>query len=59
MLYCMALTTSELEFLSKEILRALKPGGLNFYTVRNTTGMRITKQEFTEARICGKSAEVL
>ena len=37
MLYCMALTTSELEFLSKEILRALKPGGLNFYTVRNTT----------------------
>ncbi|MDI9559150.1 MAG: class I SAM-dependent methyltransferase [Pseudomonadota bacterium] len=37
MLYCMALTTSELEFLSKEILRVLKPGGLNIYTVRNTT----------------------
>lgn len=37
MLYCMALTTPELEFLSKEILRVLKPGGLSIYTVRNTT----------------------
>ncbi len=37
MLYCMALTTSELEFLSNEIRRVLKPAGLNFYTVRNTT----------------------
>ncbi|RTR32772.1 class I SAM-dependent methyltransferase [Shewanella atlantica] len=36
MLYCMALTTSELEFLSKEIRRVLKPGGLNIYTVRHT-----------------------
>jgi SAM-dependent methyltransferase len=37
MLYCMALTTTELEFLSQEVLRVLKPGGLNIYTVRNTT----------------------
>jgi ubiquinone/menaquinone biosynthesis C-methylase UbiE len=37
MLYCMALTTAELEFLSREILRVLRPGGLNIYTVRNTT----------------------
>jgi SAM-dependent methyltransferase len=37
MLFCMALTTAELEFLSQEILRVLKPGGLNIYTVRNTT----------------------
>lgn len=36
MLYCMALTTAELEFLSNEIRRVLKPGGLNIYTVRNT-----------------------
>ncbi|MBM7624238.1 class I SAM-dependent methyltransferase [Sporohalobacter salinus] len=36
MLYCMALTTSELEFLSSEIRRVLKPGGFNIYTVRNT-----------------------
>lgn len=36
MLYCMALTTDELEFLSREIKRVLKPGGLNVYTVRNT-----------------------
>lgn len=36
MLYCMALTTSELEFLSNEIRRVLKPAGLNLYTVRNT-----------------------
>ena len=36
MLYCMALTTSELEFLSQEVHRVLKPGGMNIYTVRNT-----------------------
>jgi len=36
MLYCMALTTIELEFLSDEIRRVLKPGGLNIYTVRHT-----------------------
>ncbi len=36
MLYCMALTTKDLEFLSKEIRRVLKPGGLNIYTVRHT-----------------------
>tara|TARA_B100001123_G_C15313174_1_gene1025192 strand:+ start:186 stop:773 length:588 start_codon:yes stop_codon:yes gene_type:complete len=36
MLYCMAITTSELMFLSKEIYRILKPGGINIYTVRHT-----------------------
>jgi len=36
MLYCMALTTAELEFLSEEIRRVLKTGGLNIYTVRHT-----------------------
>ncbi|SJZ55359.1 class I SAM-dependent methyltransferase [Selenihalanaerobacter shriftii] len=36
MLYCMALTTSELEFLSDEVKRVLKPGGFNVYTARNT-----------------------
>lgn len=36
MLYCMALTTSELEFLSQEVRRVLKPGGFNVYTVRHT-----------------------
>lgn len=36
MLYCMALTMEELEFLSKEIRRVLKPGGLNIYTARHT-----------------------
>jgi SAM-dependent methyltransferase len=36
MLLCMALTTAELEALSGEILRVLKPGGLCIYTVRNT-----------------------
>jgi SAM-dependent methyltransferase len=34
MLYCMALTTSELERLSGEVLRVLRPGGLQVYTVR-------------------------
>lgn len=36
MLYCMAFTTSELEFLSQEVRRVLRPNGLNIYTVRNT-----------------------
>ena len=36
MLFCMALTMAELEYLSGEIRRVLKPGGLNIYTVRNT-----------------------
>jgi len=35
MLYCMALTTAELESLSAEVLRVLKPGGINIYTVRH------------------------
>jgi SAM-dependent methyltransferase len=36
MLFCMALTTSELEFLAREVRRVLKPGGLSVYTVRHT-----------------------
>lgn len=36
MLFCMALTTAEFEYLSEETRRVLKPGGLNIYTVRNT-----------------------
>ena len=37
MLYCMALTTFDLENLNKEIHRILKPGGINIYTVRHTS----------------------
>ena len=36
----MAFTTRELEFLSLEVRRVLKPGGLNIYTVRQTTDPR-------------------
>jgi len=36
MLYCMALTTSELKYLNSEICRILKPRGVNIYTVRHT-----------------------
>ena len=36
MLYCMALTTKELQFLSDEILRVLKNSGVNIYTARHT-----------------------
>jgi len=36
MLYCMALSTQELENLNKEIYRVLKPEGINIYTVRHT-----------------------
>jgi len=32
----MALTTKELQFLSDEILRVLKNGGVNIYTTRHT-----------------------
>lgn len=36
MLFCMALTTTELLRLSREVWRVLRPGGLNVYTVRHT-----------------------
>jgi len=36
MLFCMALTIVELELLSSEIRRVLRPGGLNIFTVRHT-----------------------
>ena len=36
MLYCMALTSTDLENLNREIHRILKPGGINIYTVRHT-----------------------
>ena len=36
MLYCMALTKTEIEILNDEIHRILKPNGINIYTVRNT-----------------------
>ena len=35
MLYCMAFTSNELENLNNEILRILKPSGINIYTVRH------------------------
>lgn len=35
MLYCMAFSRAELEFLNGEIRRVLRPGGLNIYTVRH------------------------
>ena len=36
MLYCMALSNSEIENLNNEICRILKPGGINIYTIRHT-----------------------
>ena len=36
MLFCMALTNKELESISREIRRILKPGGICVYTVRHT-----------------------
>jgi len=36
MLYCMALSTTELKYLNSEICRILKPEGVNIYTVRHT-----------------------
>jgi len=35
MLYCMAFSRAEIEFLNGEVRRVLKPGGLNIYTVRH------------------------
>ena len=43
MLYCMALTNSDIERLNNEILRVLKPGGMNIYTVRNFNDGDYTK----------------
>ena len=36
MLFCMALSTTELETLAAEVRRVLRPGGLLVYTVRHT-----------------------
>ena len=36
MLYCMALSVTELKYLNSEICRILKPGGINIYTARHT-----------------------
>ena len=36
MLFCMALTTPELERLSQEVRRVLRPGGIHVYTARTT-----------------------
>ena len=36
MLYCMALTSDDLEKLNNEIKRILRSGGINIYTVRHT-----------------------
>ena len=36
MLYCMSLTTPQLEALSREVRRVLRPGGLQVYTARTT-----------------------
>lgn len=36
MLFCMALTTRELDLLSQEVRRVLRPWGVNVYTVRHT-----------------------
>ncbi len=36
MLYCMALSESDLKNLNSEIYRILKPGGINIYTARHT-----------------------
>lgn len=52
MLYCMALTEGDLEALSGEVRRILKPGGLNIYTVRHTgdpqyaTGTRLEEKMY-------------
>ena len=36
MLFCMAMTTAEIESLAGEVLRVLRPGGFCIYTVRHT-----------------------
>ena len=43
MLYCMALTTIELEAVSAQVRRVLKPGGFTIYTVRTTNDVHYSK----------------
>jgi len=43
MLYCMAISTRELEFLFQEVKRVLKTNGLNVYTVRHTGDLHYGK----------------
>ncbi len=39
MLFCMALSTMEIEALMGEVWRVLRPGGLHVYSVRNTSDL--------------------
>lgn len=43
MLFCMPLTNDQLQFLSEEIRRVLKPGGVSVYTVRHTGDLHYKK----------------
>ena len=58
MLYCMALTNSDIKKLNNEILRVLKPGGINIYTVEILT-MVIIRKGFTGEKICTKMMDLL
>mgnify|MGYP003576628805 CR=1 FL=1 len=43
MLYCMALKLKELEFISAEIWRVLRPGGINIYNRKEYGGLGLRK----------------
>jgi SAM-dependent methyltransferase len=58
MLFCMALTTPQLEHLSDEVRRVLSPEACTC-TRCATPGTRITEQESTEEKICTRSAASL
>lgn len=54
MLFCMALTTGELEHLALELRRVLRPGGLVIYTARTHLGrpnVRLTDQSHGLGRV--------
>ena len=51
MLFCMAFTFKQIQSISLELLRVLKPGGINIYTVRNHSDGDFQNGKFIDKNI--------
>ena len=54
MLFCMTLTTKQLEFIFQKLKRVLKPKGLVVYTVLEIPKILISSKVFIGVKICMK-----